>query len=411
VASWRIGDRAALALILIAVAAGFGSFGAVASLDEVARHFGHAVSSGSFQSVVGLSGTTLGLGLAILRLASLAALPLASLADRWGRKKVLQRVTVVGLALTALAAGSPSYWAFVACFALARPLLTASTTLLQVVTVELSSPDRRVYRLAWIAAGAGVGAGLSAIVHGVLPGADAFRILFATAALPAFFVRPLLRMVPEPDENQRVGAALVAHLGVIPKQYRPHMMVVAALAVVVGVITGPANGFAFVYGEGVLKISRHEVALVVLASSITGLVGLVLGRWLADHVGRRWTVAFGTVATAVTSTIAYSGGRPSFILGYLTGVFAAALLAPAASALANEIFPHAIRATAAGWAVVAGVLGAIIGLGLFGYVGDVAHATVTINSLRIPAILTFLPTLPLLLLLRTLPETRGLEID
>jgi MFS family permease len=180
VTSWRIGNRSALALVLIAVAAGYGSFGAVASLDEVAQHFGHAVSNGNFQDVVGLSGTTLGLGLAILRLASLAALPLTSLADRWGRKSMLMRVSILGLALTALAAGSPSYWAFVACFALARPLLTASTPLLQVTTVELSSPERRVYRLAWLAAGAGVGAGLSAIVHGVLPGSFAFRILFAT---------------------------------------------------------------------------------------------------------------------------------------------------------------------------------------------------------------------------------------
>ncbi len=404
-------DAATLSLVLIALAAGYGQFGAVASLDEVAHHFGHAPQGATFVGVVGLSGSVLGIGLAILRLSSLAALPMTSLADRWGRTKVLRRVTIAGLVLTACAAGSPSYWSFVAFFAVARPLLSASQTLVQVLTVEISSPHVRVYRLAWIAAGAGVGAGTSAILHGLIPGANAFRWLFASALIPALCVQPLLSKVREPAVDERSLDAAPAHLGSIPRAYRRTMLIVAMITVVVGVITGPANGFAFVYGEGVLKISRHVVALVVLLSALTGLAGLFTGRWLADALGRRWTVAIGTIATALTSTLAYSGGRSSFIVGYMVGVFAAALLAPAASAITNELFPHATRATAAGWVVVAGVVGAVLGLLIFGVVGDVAHTTVTVNSLRVPALVTFLPTLPLLLLLRLLPETRGRIID
>jgi MFS family permease len=411
VANPRRALGATTSLFLIALAAGFGQFGAIASLAEVAKHFGHVASTNTVQGVVGLSGTTLGVGLAVFRLASLAALPLASLADRWGRKKVLRRVAIAGLVLTALASGSPSYWAFVAFFALARPLLSASTTLVQVVTVELSSPARRVHRLAWIAAGGAIGAGLSAVLHGVLPGADAFRILFASAALPALLVSPLLARVPEPDPHHHVGEELVARLGVIPHSFRRRMLVVGSITAIVGIITGPANGFAFVYGESLLKISRFEVATVVTASGVTGLAGLFVSQWLAERVGRRWTVALGTVATALTSTLAYSGGRPSFIVGYMLGVFAAALLSPAAIAFTNELFPHSIRATAAGWVVVAGVVGAIAGIVLFGFVSDAVHAVHAINAYRIPALVTFLPSLPLLVLLRRLPETRGLAID
>ncbi len=58
-----------MALFVIALVAGFAQFGAVASLDDVARHFGHHASSESLQNVVGLSGSVLGIGLAILRLA------------------------------------------------------------------------------------------------------------------------------------------------------------------------------------------------------------------------------------------------------------------------------------------------------------------------------------------------------
>ena len=78
-------------LTTAAAVAGFAPFGAVASLDKVAEYFGHHSSAKSIQSVVGLSGSQLGIGLAILRFAALGALPLASLADRWGRVTMMRR--------------------------------------------------------------------------------------------------------------------------------------------------------------------------------------------------------------------------------------------------------------------------------------------------------------------------------
>lgn len=404
-------NRSTLDLALLALASGFGQFGAVASLAEVARDFGHAASADTFSGIVGLSGTTLGIGLAVLRFASLGALPLAALADRLGRRRVLHVVAVAGLLLTAVAAGSPSYWSFVALFALARPMLSATTTLTQVMCVELSSTKSRTYRLAWVAAGDAIGAGLAAILHGLLPGANGFRLLFALAAVPAVFVGRLLLRVPEPVARLSPFERASARLGEVPRALWRRLGVIAAVTIAIGVITGPANGFAFVYAESVLKISRHVIALVVVASSVTGLIGLVCGRWLADHAGRRGTVALGVLLSALTSLLAYSGGKSSFIAGYMTGVLAAALLAPALSAISNEVFPHAHRATAAGWVVVASVVGAIVGLVLFGYVGDVSRATLAVNSLRWPAIVTFLPLVPLVGLLWTVPETKDLTID
>lgn len=400
-------DRVTLVLFLVAMVAGFGQFGAVASLNDVAKHFGHVTASGSLQSAIGLSGSVLGLGLATLRVASLAALPLASLADRWGRTRILQRTLTLGLVGTALASLSPSYWFFVMCFAFARPLLSAASTLVLVITVELSSMNKRIHRLVIMAAGAGCGAGLSAVLHGVIRGPNSFRWLFALTLVPVFVVVPMLHSVPEPTHHS--DDVPLAHLGAVPRRLRGRLGIVATVAFSVGLVTGPANGFAFVYGEGILKISPHVVAVVVASSALTGLGGLLLSRRLARTLGRRWTVAIGVVASAVTSTFAYSGGRFNFTFGYLIGVAAAGLLAPAASALSTEIFPHTFRATAAGWVVLAGVLGAIVGLGLFGWVGDAVHAA-RVSSLRVPAMVTFLPMLPTLLLLRRLPESNQMEL-
>lgn len=77
-------------MALAAPAGGFGQFGAVAALGDVARSFGQITGGGTVGTVAdraGVSGTVLGVGLAIIRLASLGGLPIAGLADRLGRRK------------------------------------------------------------------------------------------------------------------------------------------------------------------------------------------------------------------------------------------------------------------------------------------------------------------------------------
>jgi MFS family permease len=100
----------------------------------------------------GLSGTDLGIGLAIMRLASLGALPVTGLADRFGRRMLLLVTVGAGLAMTALAAASPSYWWFVAIFACGRPLLSATNGLAQVTAAEQTGSRDRAKAVALIAA-------------------------------------------------------------------------------------------------------------------------------------------------------------------------------------------------------------------------------------------------------------------
>ena len=55
------------------------------------------------------------------------------------------------------------------------------------------------------------------------------------------------------------------------------------------------------------------------------------------------------------------------------------------------------------------LIGAIAGLGLFGWVGDSVH-TSSSSGLRVAALVTFLPLLPALFLLIRLPESRAMEL-
>lgn len=395
--------RLVMLLGFVALAAGYGQFGAVTALGDVAKAFGlHGASPRSFTDVAGLSASTLSLGLIVLRVASLGALPLASAADRIGRHRVLSACATAGLCITAAASLSPGYWWFVGIFALARPLLSAASALAAVVTTELTTARSRIGALTIVTAGAAVGAGLSAVVHGVVRGHDAFRILFASALIPVVLVVVLVRRLPE--SHWPAPQAAIARLGWVPRDLWRPLAIVMAVTAAIGMISGPANGLAFVYGEKLLRLTPGFVATVVVISGVPGIVGLLIGRRIADRVGRRVTVAAGVAGFGAASVIAYSGGRWPFVVGYILGVFCGGLFGPAAAAIATESFPARERATAGGWIVVASVLGAVVGLLVFGLVADEV-------GVRDAALCSFVPALPVLFWLRSLAETKGRELD
>jgi MFS family permease len=399
-------DRSVVGLIVLAVASGFGQFGAVAALGDVARGFGRIVHGTSIADQAGLSGTELGIGLAVIRLASLGGLPLAGMADRLGRRITLLTTCAIGLALTAASAASPGYWWFIVIFAAGRPLLSATSALTQVTAAEQTGHRDRAKAVALVTAGYAAGAGLTAVLHGLAGTSLGFRGIFALAVVPLALLPAVSRWVTEPDRFT-VAARSADHpapvLGAIAPPYRWRLFVVLALAFSISVVTGPATSFVFLYAQNVLHMSGVTTSTMVVVAGVLGACGLFAGRWLADRVGRRPTAAGAMTAMAVAGVIAYSGGRGVLLVGYIAGVVASSIFAPAAGALANELFPTSVRASVAGWNVAAGVLGAVTGLVIFGALADVG------NRFGVAALVTFVPAILATALFRKLPETRGRE--
>jgi MFS family permease len=402
----RWNDKAVVGVAIAAFASGFAQFGVVAALGDVAKGFGQVTSGATFADQAGLSGTELGLGLAIIRLASLGGLPITGLADRFGRRRMLLITVGTGLGLTALAAASPSYWWFVVIFACGRPLLSATNGLAQVDVTEQTASADRAKAVALVAAGYGAGVGVISIVHSLTSGTLGFRGVFALALVPLALLPLLRRWITEPDRFA-VAAAAATHpipvLGAVTKPYRRRLAVVVVLAFAVSVITGPANSFVFLFAQNFL----HQPAVVtigmVLGAGVSGLAGLLAGRWLADRVGRRLTGGLAMTAVALLAVLAYSGSAPALVVGYILGVFAASAFGPAAGALTSELFPTSVRASVVGWSLAAGVLGAATGLIAFGAVARAGHPFV------VAGLLTFLPAIPVMGLFWLLPETRGRE--
>ena len=385
---------------VISLAAGYGQFGAVAALGDVAKAFGHVVSGSSVVEQAGLSGTVLGIGLAVLRLASLGGLPLAALADRWGRRVTLVTWCVIGLAATMLAAASPSYWWFVLIFALGRPFLSATAALAQVVVAELSKPQGRATALALVTAGYGLGAGINALTHSALRGQVGFRGLFLTTVFPLIAVVLLAKKFPEPTKVDAIeeGKPRFGSVGPGAITRLVKVMVVVAAA---SAVSGPAASFVYLYAENVVHLPKGTESLMVTVSALTGLAGLLAGRRVADQVGRRPAIALGIVGVAAASLLVYSGGQPSLVAGFLLGITATGFLAPGGTAFTNELFTTDVRASVAGWGIVASVLGGVIGLVAFGLLAD------RTGSFELAALVTFAPVIPALFFLTKLPETKG----
>ena len=402
----RWNDRAVVAVAIAAFASGFAQFGVVAALGDVARGFGQVNHGATFADQAGLSGTDLGIGLAIMRLASLGALPITGLADRFGRRMVLLVTLGLGLAMTVAAAASPSYWWFVAIFASGRPLLSATNALAQVTAAEQTGSADRAKAVALIAAGYGTGAGIVAILHSLTSRLIGFRGVFVLALVPLALMPLLWRWVEEP-ERFAVTAAGSEHaipvLGAVAAPFWRRLAVIVALAFAVSVITGPANSFVFLFAQNFLHLRGIVTAAMVVGAGAAGLGGLLAGRWLADRVGRRPTGALAMVTVAVFATLTYSGSALALLVGYILGVFAASVFAPAAGSLVNELFPTTVRASVAGWSLAAGVLGAVAGLVVFGAVAEAGH------RFAVAGLVTFLPAALVMVLFWLLPETRGEE--
>jgi MFS family permease len=446
-------DPAILAAGCFALAAGFAQFGATAALGDVAKAFGTPQGGDSIAARVGLSGTTLGVGLAIIRLASLGSLPLAGLADRFGRRWTLIGCVALGLALTASASLSPSFWWFVAIFALGRPMLSATNTVAGVVAAEETSSNDRVKAIALVAAGYAVGAGLTALLRGVLGDELGFRGLFALALVPLAATPLIASQLREPERYQRLrtGAALGVTaaemegpgtqapgtqapgtqapkasararratsqaeadgglralwvIGRLRADLRGRLWVLTGLTFAFSFANGPIITLVFLYGENELGMPRSATALMVLAAGPLGLVGLLTGRWAADTLGRRRAAGVAQALAAAAGMITYSGSVAGVIGGYLLIITASAAYGPASAALAAELFPTGVRASVAGWLTAALALGAVAGLVAFGRLTD------ALSSFGLGAVLVCAPVVVASLLFARLPETVGLELE
>ena len=222
-----------------------------------------------------------------------------------------------------------------------------------------------------------------------------------TAAIPLLVVVVVRRFVPEPARIPEIEVASRPRFAWVAPRDTTRLVRVMSILFIVGLVATPASSFVFLFAEDVVKIGKGAESGMIVTAALTGLLGLLAGRWVADAKGRRPAIMLGLVGLAGSSVLLYSGGWVAVVLGYQAVVFSSGFLAPAGTAFPNELFATAVRASVAGWGIVASVLGAVAGLLVFGSI------VTTTNSFVGAAAVTATSVLVALVLLRGLPETRG----
>jgi MFS family permease len=393
-----------LAVSGLSIGSGIAQFGVTAVIGDVAAAFGEVGVGDDLTSQIGLPATTVGLALALIRLTSLAALPVAAVADRHGRQRVLVTLSVIGLGLTAFAALAPGFWWYVALVALARPALSGVNAVTGVVASEETRTKDRSAAIALVTAAYGMGAGLIVVGRAALGTLATFRVVTAAALIPLALMPIIVRGTREP----RIARDRLSERGIpgaVPREYVRSVALLSALSGLIALATGPAFSYLFVYGERVLGVRPGLLAVLVVLAGPAGLVGILIGRAAADRIGRNLAAGVSMAATGGAVAWAYGGTTMQLAVGYLLAIMASSGFAPPTGALGAELVPTRIRATLAGWITFAGVLGAVVGIAGFGVLADATGGFD--RAARTIGVVTALTAAGFLLL----PETRGVELE
>jgi putative MFS transporter len=353
---------------------------------------------------------------ALLRFGTLFSLVLAVSADRVGRRRLLI-VSVAGCALCNLATAFAQSGLALAWLQLGARLFMGGQILLAgVVVSEELSAENRGWGLGLLAAVSGLGGALTLLVYAFVDSLPyGWRSLFAVGSFGLLYVPWLWRSLQETRRfSDHRGQEAGPSPGRAPWQplrdiFRLHGWRLAALVGVMGpvtVILEPGSVFVSKHLQDDLGYSPAEVGLLVAACGIATPLGNMLSGSISDRFGRRPVTIFISLLLSVAVALFYNGtGMVALAAGLALLFLSIGGLMVLHTALATELFPTALRSTAAGVREAVGTVGASLGLWilslLFGATGS--------HALSITWILLLTPISPLILLF--IPETARRELE
>jgi len=337
-----------------------------------------------------------GLG-SILALGTLGALPLAALADRFGRRRLIA-AGVAGFSIVNFASAfvpSLADLAFLKLFAVCFEVLVVGVA--TALIVEEAPPGRRGQAVSVLALLSGLGTGITVIAYPLV--APHWRWLFYASGI-GIPVAPLIWwLLPEGRTWQSVRVTGSALRLLLEPRWRRRIIVLAAMFGLLAVLLEPAGLLYTVYASAALSWTPTEISLLVVVSGIFGAVSYLAGGYLTDRYGRRAPAIALTVATAASTSLSFASGAVGFFAGNVLWSAFASAATPVFGAWSGELFPTRARATAEAAIALAGAVGSIAGLGLVAVLAPSAGLGGAIELGGVAAVAGAL-------LLFLLPETR-----
>lgn len=282
------------------------------------------------------------------------------LADRVGRKKVLQWTIItysVGTMLSGLAPGFATLLIFriITGFGVGGEWATGQTYI-----AETFPPKVRGRYGAFMQTGAPIGIAMASIVGGFVAPAIGWRACFIISGLPALTVIAIRRRLPESDmwiERKAGQNRVIGHEGGFRKLFTKKYRRLFIQSLVLTIFDMSAYWFTYSWLPGYLNQERHfsiaQSAIWLIVTQAGGFLGYLTFGFFADRFGRRpaysvYSVAMAIGLAMITVLWGVIAAHPPVILGFMflvgfgTGMFSGY------GPLFSEIFPTEIRNTAMG---------------------------------------------------------------
>jgi len=334
----------------------------------------------------------------VLALGGLGALPLATLADRFGRRRLIA-VGVGGFSVANFASAfAPSLEAL----ALLRLVAVCFEVLVGGVAtaliVEEAPAARRGQAVSVLAVLSGIGTGITVLAYPVV--APHWRYLFVAGGVGLVAAPVIWRRLPEGRVWQGVRLSGSALRLLFAPAWRRRLIVIAATTALLAVLLEPAGLLFTLFASQVLHLSAVAISELIIASGVAGAGSYLAGGFLSDRFGRRIPGTALTGATAVAASLSFATGTPGFVIGNVLWSSISSAATPVLGAWSAELFPTRARATAEAMASLAAAVGSVAGLQAVGLLSQ---------SLSLGAALGVTGVIALAgaLLLLLLPETRG----
>lgn len=298
----------------------------------------------------------------VLSLGALAALPLAMLADRAGRRRVLA-AAVAGFSLANLgSAVAPTLSSLAAARLLAVAFETVAFSVATAIAVEQVGAGARGVAVAVVTLTAGAGTGLTTLLYPLA--APAWRLLYVAGAAGLLAVPVLLRMLPESEAWARARPERLPLRVLLVRPWRSRLGLAALAGALAALLFEPAGLFVALYGSRTLRLSPAEISAIVVVSGLAAAPAFLVGGRLSDRAGRRRVAVLLSSVTAACAALTFAGGRGGYWAGsILWSVFASAAV-PVLGAWYGELFPTRARATSESVSAIATAVGGIAGLQL-----------------------------------------------
>ena len=334
----------------------------------------------------------------VLALGGLGALPLATLADRFGRRRLI----AVGVGGFSIANFASAFAPTLEALAVLRLIAVCFEALVGGVAtaliVEEAPPGRRGQAVSVLAVLSGAGTGITVLGYPVV--APHWRWLFLAGGIGLLAAPLIWTRLPEGRVWLRARVSGSALRLLIEPPWRRRLIVIAANTALLAVLLEPAGLLFTLFGSQLLHMSPVGISELIFVSGAAGAASYLAGGYLTDRFGRRAPGTALTGATAVAAGLSFVTGTPGFVAGNVLWSSLASAATPVLGAWSAELFPTRARATAEAMGSLAAALGSVAGLQA---VALLSQSVGLGPALALTGVVAFAGAGLLLLL----PETRG----